>query len=330
MTFLRLKFKQRGSRPHTTTPVWLVGLLFGAVLPLGLAAQGEAAGSEPAQTGSGWVCGVVVDETSSFVAEAEAVLRPQAESGAPGSATRQSVARAITNSRGTFCIRDLLPGFYQLQVIKDPWPAQPPRTVEVRAGMVNRLTPPIELELEPGEPRISYSESFDGMSAVQGRAVMERLVAQGDAASIEELARRLLPKRGPRLDLAPLVLGLDVKPLADELMRQLRSGYLPPLKTARYLYAVGELADERTRDNVIQLMLGKLRDARRLPPSPYTLLGESGETGYVSDQAIHALARIAGKDFGWKYGKPPLQNQKSIRKAQTWWDQELRARRSDR
>jgi len=285
------------------------------VLLLALSAAGQ---QPPVETATGWVCGLVVDETLSFVAAAELNVTPVVEAGAP---EPDPTARVTADPHGAFCFENLPPGFYHLRVVKAPWPPQPPRTVEVRAGLMNRLDP-IELELEPGDPRVSYPDSIEGMTPGQGRGLTERLLKQGDAPSIQELARRLLPKRGARLDINPLVLGLDVKPLTEELMRQLESGYLPPLKTARYLYLVGQLADSRTRESAIQLLLRKLRDSRRLPVNPYTI-GETGETPYVSDEAIQALARLVGKDFNWKYGKPPVQNQRAIEAAHTWWRQEV-------
>lgn len=292
----------------------LAGLLLAA--GVGPALPAQQPGTEPKTTG--WVCGLVVDETFSFVAEAQISLLPRVEPGAPEPAP---VAQLAADPHGAFCIRDLAPGLYQLRVARPPWPIQPPRTVEARAGLLNRLTP-IELELEPGEPRISFPESFDGMSPTEARGVMERLLERGDATAIQELARRLLPKRGPRLDLSRLVLGLDTKPLVLELIRQLDTAYLPPLKTARYLFVIGELADARTRDLAMNLFLARLRDSRRLPPSPYGA-GNSGQAEFVSDLAIGALARSAGKDFGWKYGQPPLQNQKAIQAANVWWQNEL-------
>lgn len=295
-------------------PGYGLAALAGVVL---LAASTAGQQPSPGAT-SGWVCGLVVDESLSFVAETELSVIPVVEAGAP---EPEPAARLTADPHGAFCFQDLPPGFYHLRVVKAPWPPQPPRTVEVRAGLMNRLDP-IELELEPGDPRVSFPDSFDGMSVGQGRGWMERLLERGDVASLQELARRLLPKRGPRLEVNQLVMGLDIKPLQEELMRQLETGYLPPLKTARYLYLVGQLADSRTRQAAIRLLLMKLRDSRRLPPSPYTV-GETGETRYVSDEAMLALARLAGKDFKWQYGKPPVQNMRAIEAANTWWRQEV-------
>jgi hypothetical protein len=290
-------------------------LALGGALLLAL----SAAGQPPAPgMSTGWVCGLVVDETLSFVAEAELTVTLLTNGDQPAAAPW---ARVTADPHGAFCFQDLPPGFYHLRVAKLPWPPQPPRTVEVRAGLMNRLDP-IELELEPGEPRVSYPDSIEGVTPGQARGLMERLLKQGDTASIQDLARRLLPKRGPRLDVNSLVMGLDTKPLQEELMRQLETGYLPPLKTARYIYLVGQLADSRTRPAAIQLLLRKLRDSRRLPANPYTV-GETGETPYVSDEAMIALARLVGKDFKWQYGKPPVANTRAIDAAHTWWRQEV-------
>lgn len=301
--------------------VWLAALLVGGVSPQPLSAQQAARPAGGNQT-TGWVCGAVVDESFSLVAEADLILLPAAQPGAPEPAP---AAHGTTDAHGSFCFEDLPSGFYQLRVAKAPWPIQPLHPVEIRAGLLNRLTP-IELELEPGEPRVSYEESFDGMPPAQGRAIMERLLLQGDSASIKELARRLLPKRGVRIDLGPLVLHLDTKPLMDHLMRELDSEYLPPLKTARYVYVVGELIDARSRDAAAQLLLRKLRDGRRLPAGPAAAFGEPG-TSYVSDVAIYAFARLSNKDFGWKYGQPPLQNQPAVERARTWWENETARRK---
>lgn len=273
------------------------------------------------KTDTGWVCGVVIDETTAFIADVRISLLPEDASGVPGA---DPVAEAKTDVHGQFCLQDLPPGFYALRPQRELWPPQPPRTVEVRAGLVNRLTPAIELELEPGEPRVSVQDSLDAMQPGEARATVESLLRRGDAASVQELARRLLPKRGPVLphNLNRLVIGLDVKPLLDELIRQLDRG-LPPLKTARYVYLAGELADPKTRDIVIPVLLRSLRDGRPLPKRAVKR-GEDGEgTTFVSDIAIVALARFSGNDFKWKYGTPPLQNQSPITRADDWWRREL-------
>ncbi|MGH9789300.1 MAG: hypothetical protein ACRD4U_11435 [Candidatus Acidiferrales bacterium] len=277
------------------------------------AAQGEQA--------TGWVCGIVVDETYAQVAEAELKLFP-----APASAAAaEPVATAVSEAHGGFCLQDLAPGFYELEVSKPPWPPQPTRSVEIRAGLMNRLNP-IELELEPTEPRVSFEESFDGMSPGQARAALERLMHAGDSASLREAARRLLPKKGVRIEIGRMLLGIDPKPLVEEVIRQVESGPLPPLKTARYLHVLGELVDPRTEANVMRLLLQKLRDSRVVPSPPS--MGAADRTVYVGDVAIEGVARLAGKDFKWRYGVPPMQNQSAIQGAFTWWAQEQQRRDS--
>jgi hypothetical protein len=118
-------------------------------------------------------------------------------------------------------------------------------------------------------------------------------------------------------------MGLNVRPLLDEILRQLGQGYLPPLKTARYVYLAGDLGDPRTREVVVPALLEKLRDARTLPPGPMARLSEDASPVYVSDIAIQALARYAGKDFKWNYGKPPFQNERAMANARDWWRSEL-------
>jgi len=266
------------------------------------------------------VCGQVRDESGGVVAGAGLMLLPKIEGGSSPSA---SAAESTSDEHGNFCLRDLPPGFYELHVAHDAWLPQPPRAVEIRAGLVNRLVPAMELELEPGEPRVSFEESFDGMALGPGRALMERLLQQADTASTQELARRLLPKHGVTIQLNRLILGLNVRPLLDEILRQLDRGYLPPLKTARYVFLAGELGDPRTRDIVVPALLEKLRDARTLPSSPTTRFGDSESRVYVSDIAIQALARYTGKDFNWNYGKPPFQNERAMANAREWWRKEL-------
>ncbi|MFQ5777883.1 MAG: carboxypeptidase-like regulatory domain-containing protein [Terriglobia bacterium] len=319
------------SRPHRWALLLVVSVFFSLAASITAHAQEGADTSQAEPGASGWVCGGVLDETHALVTGAQVALYPREAPAAPetGKPEAEPLARATTDPHGVFCLRDLPPGFYQLQVTKDPWPAQPRRTVEVRAGLMNRLTP-IEMELEPGEPRVSYKESFDGMPVSRGRALMERLLLRGDAASVEELARRLLPKRGAEIDLAPLVQGLDVKPLLEELLRELEDKPLPALKSARFLYVVGELADNRTHDNVVQFLLRKLRDGRRLPSTPGAVYAGAHRATYVSDVAIRQLARQAGKDFKWKYGLPPLQNRNAIQSANIWWREELYRRSRDK
>lgn len=290
-------------------------VLLGAGFVAVLARQGEA-------QATGWICGMVLDEAGGFAPQATVAVHPESrgQGGPPA-----PLARATTDDRGGFCFENLAAGFYDLQVVKEGWPPQPPRQhVEVRVGLVNRLTP-IELELEPGDPRVSFAESFDGMPPGQARALMEELLTKGDRDSLAEAARRLLPKRGVRMELTRLPRRLDVKPLVAILMRDLEGFALPPLKTARYLYVVAELSDPRNEEVVIPLLLDKLRDGRILPGAA---VASEGPT-YVSDIAIQELGRLAGKHFRWKPGRPPIENSNNISSARAWWRDELR-RRSDR
>ncbi len=313
MATRRQSFTEERHKPARATATALA--LF---LSTGVAGSRPAVAAQGPQASSttGWVCGQVFDESHGVVlgARLTVVQETMAES-AP-----TPLAEAGTDERGQFCLQDLAPGFYLLRVEHAPWPPQYPRRVEARAGLVNRLTPPIELELEPGEPRVSYEESFDGMSTSEARGVMERLLRRGDATSVHEAARRLLPKRGVSVNLNRLTLGLEAKPLIDELLRQLDRG-LPPLKTARYIYVLGELADQRTREVVMPELLRRLNDGRLLPSNP--TLGEGESSTYVSDIAINAVLRFSGKDFKWNYGKPPIQNQRAIANAKEWWRLEL-------
>ena len=278
--------------------------------PLPAAAQS----APPESAAAGWVCGLVVDESHAQVAEAELKLYP-----APTPAAAEPVATTTSEVHGGFCFQELAPGFYELRVAKSPWPPQPPRNVEIRAGLMNRLNP-IELELEPSEPRVSFEESFDGMPPSQARATLEQLMRAGDAASLREAARRLLPKKGVRIEIGRMMIGMDPKPLAEEVIRQLEGPPLPPLKTARYLHALNELADARSIPNAMRVFLRKLRDSRVVPVLPSAEI--PGRTVYVGDVAIEGIARIAGKDFKWQYGVPPFQNQGPIQGAHTWWSQE--------
>jgi hypothetical protein len=286
---------------------------------LGLSLFLVAPATAAQEAATGWACGTVVDESFSYVVGVDLILLPALE---PGGKDPEPVARLASDENGAFCFRDLPPGHYQLRLSRAGWALQPLRPVEIRAGLLNRLHP-MEMELEPGEPRVSYQDSLDGMTESQARAIFERLLVQGDSSSLAELNRRLLPKRGPEIYLGRLAMGLDTKPLVDELLRQLDRGYLPPLKTARYLYVVGELADPRTRDRVVPLLLGKLRDARALPVPPNRPPSEENSTRYVSDFAMSGLVRLAGKEFDWKYGRPPLQNSSATARAQDWWRREI-------
>ena len=280
-----------------------------------LAAQEE----KPA---TGWVCGVVLEEGVAFSVGADLSLYPHAApepaASRNGESRPEPVVRAASDEHGSFCLTDVPPGFYNLHVSSEGWPQQATRTIEVRAGLVNRLTP-VELEREPGEPRVSFAESVDGMPPGQARGVLEQLLRQGDAASLQEAARRFLPKRAVTVDINRVMPAMDPKPLLLEVVRQLERGYLPPIKTARYVYVAGELSDPRTRDIVAPVLLRKLRDGRSLPPTPSDTFPGAEGTLYVSDFAVHALARLAGKDFNWHYGKSPIENQKAISSALDWW-----------
>lgn len=309
------------ARRSTGSSGWQLALAVAAsvVVMAPLAAQQET----PA---TGWACGVVLEEGVAFAMGTEISLHPSAaagtDAGGNGASRGEPVARVASDEHGSFCLTDVPVGFYELRVLRDGWPQQAPRPVEIRAGLVNRLTP-VELEREPGDPRVSFSESLDGMPPGQARAVLEQLLRQGDASSLQEAARRLLPKRGVAVDVNRLMPAIDPKPLLQELIRQLERGYLPPMKTARFVYVAGELADPRTRDIVVPLLLRKLRDGRTLPPSPSDSFPGAEGTLYVSDFAIHAMARMAGKDFNWRYGKSPIENQKAISNAQEWWRLEV-------
>ncbi len=279
-------------------------------VPRATAAQEPTSNSQT----TGWVCGVVVDESYAQVAEAEVKLF---SSSTP--ATAGPVATVASEAHGGFCFSDLPAGFYELQAVKSPWPPQVARSVEVRAGLMNRLNP-VELELEPSAPRVSFEESFDGMPPSRARAVLEQLMRAGDQASLREAARRLLPKKGARTEIGRMLAGIDPKPLVDEVIRQLEGGPLPPLKTARYLHVLNELVDPRTEPIVMRILLKKLRDARLVPSLPSA--AASDRAVYVSDIAMEGVARVAGKDFKWRYGAPPMQNQSAISSAYTWWTQE--------
>jgi hypothetical protein len=76
----------------------------------------------------------------------------------------------------------------------------------------------------------------------------------------------------------------------------------------------------------MRVLLKKLRDGRPVPSLPSAVAPE--RTLYVSDIAMEGVARVAGKDFKWRYGAPPMQNQSAISGAHTWWAQELERRDS--
>lgn len=291
----------------------------GLVLVLLLAAPLVAQEADPS---TGWVCGAALQEGVAFAAGAQLNLYPASEVPASGGGAADTgaepVARVTSDEHGSFCFTGLPPGFYFLQPSLEGWPLQATRRVESRAGLVNRLTP-VELEREPGDPRVSFAESFDGMPPMQARGLLEQFLHQGDSASMQEAARRLLPKRSVMVDVNRLMPSVDPKPLLQELVRQLESGYLPPMKTARYLYIAGEISDPRTSEIIAPVLLRKLRDGRALPPTPTDAFPGAEGTLYVSDFALFALARLAGKDFNWRYGKSPIENQKAISNAQEWW-----------
>ncbi|MBI4462408.1 MAG: carboxypeptidase regulatory-like domain-containing protein [Acidobacteria bacterium] len=268
----------------------------------------------------GNLCGVVFEESQTQVFEAEVALI------AVGAA--EPVVSALTNDRGGFCFTDLPAGSYTLEVAKKPWPNQPTRTVTVEAG--NTTLTKIELEYEPGEPRGTFEESFDGMGPDEQRGVLERLLAAGDTESIHELARRLVPKRSVGIELGRLARGLDTRKLVDEMIRYLERGYLPPLKTARFLHALGELSQPGDT-RIIPLLLSKLTDGRRLPPGNYVTwsgLYDPAKQYYVSDEALLALAKITGRDFKYELGRSPIANQRAINSAREWWRNELAKKQS--
>jgi len=277
----------------------------------------SAGESGPAQTG--WICGAVLLENGGFAGEARVNLYPQ------GQPDAEPLREMTADARGAFCLKDLAAGFYELRAQKDDWPLQPARRVEVRAGLINRLDP-VELELEPGEPRVRYAESFDGMPPGAARRLLEQLLAQGDTASLTEAARRFLPKRGVAVDINRLALGFDPKPLVLDLVRRIENTVLPPVKTARYLYLIGELGDPRTLEVVVPLLIKRLRDGRRLP----AILSVSDRATYVSDIAMQELLRFApGRDFKWVYGRSPIQNQGSFSRVRDWWRNEQEKKREN-
>jgi hypothetical protein len=274
----------------------------------------------PLQAQTGDFCGLVVEESQTQVADAEVHLF--AADGTEPLAT-------TTDGRGEFCFRGLAAGSYAFQVVRKPWPAQPRHTVEVLAGDTSLRK--VELEYEPGEPRASFGESLDGLGPDDRRAVLEGLLVAGDTESLRELARRLVPKRSVAIELGRLTRGLETRRLVDELIRWLERGYLPPLKTARFLHALGELGTLED-DRIIALLLRKLTDGRRLPPGNYVTwagLYDPARQYYVSDEALLALTKLSGKDFNYELGRSPLANQRAIENAREWWRQEV-AKKSER
>lgn len=290
-----------------------LGWLSVACLLAGFCAAGLPVRAQEGETpAGGWVCGQVVLENGTVAIEPQLKLAPADRP------EEEAVAEMAGDARGHFCFKDQPAGFYDLYVRHTPWPRQAPRRVEVRAGLVNRLTPPTEVRLEPGEPSVRFEESFDGMPQADARALFAELVSKGDQTSLAEAARRFLPKRGVAIDVNRL-LAADPKALVQALMRQLEERVLPPLKTSRYIYLIGELGDPRIENIVIPFLLGRMRDGRILPK----LATMSERPTYVSDIAVQEVARYAGKDFKWKYGLPPLQNQSAINRARDWWRNEL-------
>ncbi|MFQ5926539.1 MAG: carboxypeptidase-like regulatory domain-containing protein [Terriglobia bacterium] len=259
------------------------------------------------------LCGRVVEESQMQVAEAQVELTPVGAT--------EAVAVASTDARGVFCFT-VAEGSYRLKVAKKPWPDQPPHAAEVQAG--NTTVVKIELEYEPGEPRARFEESLDGMDPGARRALVEQLLVAGDSASLHELARRLVPKRSVGIELSRLTRGLPTQKLVQELLRYLERGYLPPLKTARFLHALGEVS-EPGHERIIPLLLRKLTDGRRLPPGSYVTwsgLYDSARQYYVSDEAALALTKITGRDFKYQLGRPPFRNQRAIANAREWWRNE--------
>jgi hypothetical protein len=293
--------------------VFLAGLLATALSP-GFSAQAQEAGS----TG-GWVCGMVKLENGGFAVEPQVLLFPE------GQPDGEPVVQIAGDARGQFCFEDVPQGFYELLVEHEGWPRQLTRKVEVRTGLMNRLTPSIEVQLEPGDPSVRYEESFEGMPPGEARTMLGDFLRKGDQTSLEEAARRFLPKRGVPIDLNR-ILGGDPKPLVHELMRQLEDTRLPPLKTARYLYIIGELGDPRIQDIVVPFLLLRLNDGRTLPREATM----SEQPVYVSDIVIQEVARYSGKDFKWEYGLSPIRNQRGIRRARDWWRNELAKRNEGR
>lgn len=291
--------------------VILSGLAAAAVAA---APAGQLSAQEPVS--GGWICGKVMLENGTPALQAKLSLLPGGEPNA------SSVASSSVDRAGDFCFKDLAAGFYQLRVVVPRWPPQPPRRVEAREGLVNRLSPNVEVQFEPGDPSIRFEESFDGMSVTSANTLLRELMGKGDTTSLREAVRRFLPKRGVTIDLDRLIAGFDPKPLAQESMRLLDEGVLPPLKTARYAYLIGELGDVRTEEILIPFLLQRLTDGRPLPLEA-TL---TDNPVYVSDVVIQEISRYAGKDFRWKYGVPALQNSGAISRARSWWRDEIRRR----
>lgn len=289
---------------------WL--LLAGIILAGAFVSSAQA----PSAAGPvGNLCVAVVEESQTQVSEAEVAVL--------ASGSDDPLATGQTDDRGGFCFTGLSEGSYTLRVAKKPWPNQPTHAATIQAG--NTTLTKIELEYEPGEPRAAFEESFDGMGPDEQRGVLERLLAAGDTESIRELARRLVPKRSVGIELGRLARGLETRTLLDEMIRYLERGYLPPLKTARFLHALGELSQPGDT-RIIPLLLGKLTDGRRLPAGNYATwsgLYDPEKQYYVSDEALLALAKVTGRDFKYELGRSPIANQRAINSAREWWRNEL-------
>ncbi len=283
------------------------------VSPVLLIPRTVIAQDAPAPVSGGWICGRVLLENGAPALAAEVSLHSD---GDPAAA---AMASSAVDRNGDFCLKEIRKGFFDIVVSVPRWPLQPPRRVEARDGLVNRLTPPIEVEFEPGDPRIRFEESFDGWPESRANSVLRALMERGDTVAFEEAARRFLPKRSVTIDLSRVAAGFDARPLVQHLVRTLEGSTLPPIKTARYLYLIGELGDPRTEDIVVPFLIRRLSDGRPLPLE-MTL---TDSPVYVSDIVIQEITRYAGRDFRWKYGEPAIRNSVAIGRARSWWLREL-------
>ncbi len=127
---------------------------FSVLLPATLAVVflAPALLAQESGTEGGWICGRVRLENGSPAIQAQLILRPD---GQPEAAP---VAEMGVDRNGDFCFEGLAGGFYELAFNTANWPLQPPRRVEARAGLMNRLTPPIEIQFEPGTASAHYGE----------------------------------------------------------------------------------------------------------------------------------------------------------------------------
>ena len=292
-------------------PVFVVAASFLLLVPAVVSqdAAQDTAQDSPAPVIGGWICGRVLLENRSPALAAEVSLRLD------GDSEGAAVASATVDRNGDFCMEGIRKGFYDLTVSVPRWPLQPPRHVEARQGLVNRLTPPFEVEFEPGDPSIRAEESFDGMSSTRANSILRALMERGDTVALEEAVRRFLPKSGVTIDLDRVAAGFDPMPLAQQIMRTFEQGALPPIKTARYLFLLGEFGDPRTEEVVIPFLIQRLSDGRPLPIE--MTLTESPV--YVSDIVIQEIMRYSGRDFRWKYGVPAVRNSSAISRARSWW-----------